>query len=91
PLLYESNGEHYFDEVWVVVSDETKMVERLKTNRNYTDQMIQERLQHQMSQHEKVLLADRIIDNNSDVENIKKQIQDNLNRIKKEYELKSTG
>lgn len=91
PLLYESNGEHYFDEVWVVVSDESRMIERLKEKRNYTEQMIQERLQHQMPQHEKVLLADHIIENNSDVENIKKQIQDNLNRIKKEYELKSAG
>jgi dephospho-CoA kinase len=91
PLLYESNGEHYFDEVWVVVSDEAKMIERLKQNRKYTDQMIQERLQHQMSQQDKINLADRIIDNNSDEENIKKQIQENLKRIEKEYELKSTG
>lgn len=91
PLLFESNGEHYFDEVWVVISDEDKMIERLKKNRNYTDEMIQERLQHQMSQHDKALLADIIIENNSDMDNLKKQINTQLDRIMEHYELKSTG
>lgn len=91
PLLFESNGEHYFDEVWVVVSDEDKMIERLKKNRNYTDAMIQERLQHQMSQQDKALLADVIIENNSDMNNLKKQIVAQIDRIMKHYELKSTG
>lgn len=90
PLLYESNGETYFDEVWVVVSDEALMFERLKNTRNYTDVMIQERYQHQMSQHDKAALADIIIENNHDIEYLKKQIQENLNRINKEYELKTT-
>ncbi|MHB8096774.1 MAG: dephospho-CoA kinase [Erysipelotrichaceae bacterium] len=91
PLLFESNGEHYFDEIWVVVSDEVTMFERLKKNRNYTDEMIQERLQHQMSQHDKILAADVIIENNSDTHNLKKQIETQLERILKQYELKSTG
>lgn len=91
PLLFESNGEHYFDEIWVVVSDEVTMFERLKKNRNYTEEMIQERLQHQMSQHDKILAADVIIENNSDTHNLKKQIETQLERILKQYELKSTG
>lgn len=91
PLLFESSGEHYFDEVWVVISDEDKMRERLKKSRNYTDDIIQERLQHQMSQHDKALLADVIIENNSDIEELKKQITNQLDRILKHYELKSTG
>ena len=91
PLLFESSGEHYFDEVWVVISDEDKMRDRLKKNRNYTDDIIQERLQHQMSQHDKALLADVIIENNSDMEELRKQITNQLDRILKHYELKSTG
>lgn len=91
PLLFESSGEHYFDEVWVVISDEDKMRERLKKNRNYSDDIIQERLQHQMSQHDKALLADVIIENNSDMEELRKQITNQLDRILKHYELKSTG
>lgn len=91
PLLFESSGEQYFDEVWVVVSDEEKMFERLKKNRNYSNEMIQERLQHQMSQHDKALLADVIIENNSDTDNLKKQIENQLERILKQYELKNTG
>ena len=83
PLLFESNGEHYFDEVWVVISDEAKMIERLKKDRHYTDEMIHERLIHQMSQHDKVLLADVIIDNNEDIEHLKEQINKQLDRILK--------
>ena len=90
-MLFESNGEHYFDEIWVVVSDEDKMIERLKKNRNYTDEMIQERLKHQMSQHDKTLLADVIITNNTDIEDLKIQIKAQIDRILKSYELKSTG
>ena len=67
------------------------MIERLKKNRNYTDAMIQERLQHQMSQQDKALLADVIIENNSDMNNLKKQIVAQIDRIMKHYELKSTG
>ena len=89
-MLFESNGEKYFDEIWVVVSDEEKMKERLKKDRNYTEDMIQERLQHQMSQHDKVLRADVIIDNNSDKDNLKRQILTQIDRILKAYELKST-
>ena len=91
PLLFESHGEQYFDEVWVVVSDEEKMFERLKKNRNYTYEMITERLKHQIPQHEKAILADVVIDNNADFDKLEKQIKDNLDRIKKVYELKSTG
>lgn len=90
PLLFESNGEHYFDEIWVVVSDEKKLFERLQKDRGYTDEMIQERLIHQMSQHDKIVRADVIIDNNTDIEDLKNQILENVERIKKTYELKST-
>ena len=59
------------------------MIERLKKDRHYTDEMIHERLIHQMSQHDKVLLADVIIDNNEDIEHLKEQINKKLDRILK--------
>ncbi len=87
PLLYESQGEPYFDEVWVVVSDEAILRERLKHKRGYSDQMIDERLKHQIPQVEKIKRADVIIYNNDDIEALEASIQKALKR----YELTSTG
>lgn len=87
PLLYESQGEQYFDEVWAVVSEESILRERLKLNRGYTDQMIDERLIHQLPQAEKIKRADVVIMNNNDIKALKASIKKALKR----YEPTSTG
>lgn len=87
PLLYESQGERFFDEVWVVVSDESILRERLRKFRAYTDEMIDERLIHQIPQAEKMKRADVVITNNDDIEALEASVQKALKR----YEPTSTG
>ena len=87
PLLYESQGERFFDEVWVVVSDESILRERLRRYRAYTDEMIDERLIHQIPQAEKMKRADIVITNNDDIEALEAALQKALKR----YEPTSTG
>ena len=87
PLLYESQGERFFDEVWVVVSDESILRERLRKYRAYTDEMIDERLIHQIPQAEKMKRADVVITNNDDIEALEAALQKALKR----YEPTSTG
>ena len=87
PLLYESQGEQYFDEIWVVVSEEAILRARLKHDRGYSDQMIDERLKHQIPQTEKIKRADVIIHNNDDIEALEASIKKALKR----YEPTSTG
>ena len=87
PLLYESQGERFFDEVWVVVSDESILRERLRRYRAYTDEMIDERLIHQIPQAEKMKRADVVITNNNDIEALEAALQKALKR----YEPTSTG
>ena len=87
PLLYESQGERFFDEVWVVVSDESILRERLRRYRAYTDEMIDERLIHQIPQAEKMKRADVVITNNNDIEALEASLQKALKR----YEPTSTG
>ena len=87
PLLYESQGERFFDEVWVVVSDESILRERLRKYRAYTDEMIDERLIHQIPQAEKMKRADVVITNNNDIEALEASLQKALKR----YEPTSTG
>lgn len=87
PLLYESHGEGHFDEVWVVVSEESILRDRLKRNRGYTDAMIDERWIHQMSQAEKMKRADVVLINDGDIDALEASIQKAL----KQYEPTSTG
>lgn len=87
PLLYESHGEGHFDEVWVVVSEESILRDRLKRNRGYTDAMIDERWIHQMSQAEKMKRADVVLINDGDIDALEASIQKALKR----YEPTSTG
>ncbi len=87
PLLYESQGERYFDEVWVIVSEEAILRERLKKNRGYTDAMIDERWIHQMPQAEKIKRADVVLVNDDDLETLETSIKKALKR----YEPTSTG
>ena len=87
PLLYESQGERFFDEVWVVVSDESILRERLRRYRAYTDEMIDERLIHQIPQAEKMKRADVVITNNDDIEALEAALQ----KVLKRYEPTSTG
>ena len=87
PLLFESNGEQYFDEVWVVVTEESLLRERLKRNRSYSDQMIDERLMHQMSQAEKIKRANVVLVNDHNIETLEAEIK----KVLKRYEPTSTG
>lgn len=74
PLLYEVGWEAFFDEVWVVASDENLLLKRLAQQRHVEEQEAKRRLALQMSQQEKVEKADHVIWNNSDKEHLKQQI-----------------
>lgn len=87
PLLYESKGEHYFDEVWVVVSEESILRDRLMRVRGYTDTMITERWIHQLPQAEKIKRADVVLLNDGDLDALEASIKKALKR----YEPTSTG
>ncbi|MEG0737423.1 MAG: dephospho-CoA kinase [Longicatena sp.] len=78
PLLYEIGWESNFDATWVVASEEEYLLERLMKYRGVTREEAVRRLQHQMSQKEKVEKADVVIWNNSNKEDLKQQIYDIL-------------
>lgn len=80
PLLFEVNWQHYFDENWLVTSDEKVIVERLKINRAMDEESIKKRIQSQMSVDEKKRLADVIIENNADLKQLHQKIDELLER-----------
>lgn len=78
PLLFEVHWEDFFDEVWVVSCDKSILLERLKKYRHIDQAEAKRRLAHQMPQEEKIAKADVVFYNNSNKENLQRQICDIL-------------
>lgn len=74
-LLIEAGYQSICDEVWYVsVSDETRR-KRLKESRGYTDEKIDSILANQLSDDEFREKCTKIIENNSQIEEIAERIQ----------------
>ncbi len=74
PLLFEIHWESYFDEIWVVASEESILLERLSKFRHVSKEEAKRRLAVQMPQQEKIARADVVLWNNEDKEALRKQI-----------------
>lgn len=81
PLLFESQWNKIFDYNVTVFSDEKNLYDRLIKNRNMSEEQIRERLNKQMPSNNKIELADYVIENNSDEENLKKQFEKLLKKL----------
>lgn len=78
PLLFEVGWESFFDEVWVVSCDKEILLERLQAFRHISKEEATRRLANQMPQEIKIKKADVVFYNNSNKENLKRQICDIL-------------
>lgn len=87
PLLFESQGESLFDQVWLIVSDEASMRQRTKQHRQYTDEEFEARLKNQIPQQEKIVHADVVIENTKDIETLKALVIEALEKVKSQYEI----
>ena len=65
-LLIEANWTPLVDEVWVVVSEQQNVIDRLK-NRHLDDASIRARISAQMTQSERTERGDVVIDNNGNL------------------------
>jgi len=74
-LLIEVGLHKIVDEVWLVVVDEKTQLERLMAReKNLSAEQAMKRIRSQMPQNEKIMYADRIIDNNGTIEDTKVQV-----------------
>lgn len=82
PLLFEVHWESFFDEIWVVASDEEILLERLLKFRHVSKKEAIRRLAAQLPQQEKIKRADAVLWNNGDKEELRKQIYDILYAVR---------
>lgn len=80
PLLYELGWEKYFDDNWLIVSDEKKLVERCVNERGMDEKAVAMRIKAQMKTEDKKKKAAVVIENNEDLESLYRKIDELLER-----------
>ena len=75
-LLIEANWTPLVDDVWVTVSTEKDIIERLKQRNNMDEATARSRINSQMPQSERMKHADVLIENNSTLDDLSAKVQD---------------
>ena len=81
PLLFEAGFEDIFDKIVFVSAPENIRLTRLIKRNNLTEGEAKKRINAQLPQEEKIKKADFVINNDSDLEHLEKEVQyllDNL-------------
>ena len=81
PLLFEANMENIVDKIILVCADEKIRLERLIKRNNFSEEHAYARIKAQMPQEEKIKLANYIIFNDTDLNYLKQEVINVLNRI----------
>lgn len=80
-LLIEEGYQYILDKMWYVHTDSDIRRERLKSSRGYSDEKIDSIMRSQMTEQEFRSVCDSVIYNNTDFEDVKKQIVNILGDI----------
>lgn len=81
PLLFETGQEKNYDKVIFVSADEDVRLKRLMIRENYSEKYAKVRIDAQMKENFKIKNSDYIIYNNSDFNNLRKQVFSLLEKI----------
>lgn len=82
PLLFEANMQSMFDKIIFVYTDDDIRLERLLKRNNYTVDHAKARINSQMPQNKKAEQSDYVINNNGDLELLKKSVSKVLIELK---------
>ena len=74
PLLYEGNYQKLFDQVWVVTVSPETQIERLTARAGLCRESAERAISAQMLLSEKELLADRVLDNNGSLPELRQAV-----------------
>lgn len=81
PLLFESKQEKTFDRIIFISADERIRLERLIKRNNYSEDYAKIRINSQEKEDEKIKKSDCIIYNNSDLNNLKQQVENCISKL----------
>lgn len=75
-ILIEANWMPLVDEVWVTVSSETAVLERLKRQRGLAEEQTLARIHSQLATEERLKHADVVISNDGDLDEVKAKVKE---------------
>ncbi len=81
PLLFETNKQRAFDEIWFIHTNDKLRLHRLRKYRQMDWAEIEQREQYHMKPLLKKFMSDVIISNDADIEQLHKKIDEQLERI----------
>jgi len=81
PLIYETGSQDNYDRILVVDCDESLQVKRASSRDSVNQASIKDILLNQASRHERLSIADDVIINNADIE----QLEIEVNKLHKFY------
>tara|TARA_Y100001970_G_scaffold31323_1_gene38896 strand:+ start:37137 stop:37736 length:600 start_codon:yes stop_codon:yes gene_type:complete len=80
-LIFEANYKNFFDKTILITTSEKTRLERAIKRTNINLENIQNRISFQMSDKEKIKLADYVINNNYTINNLYKKIDSIISEI----------
>ncbi len=80
-LLFETNCQEFCHEVWGIITDDEIRIKRLMSSRGYTREKAMSIMEKQLSNQELVNRCDRIIVNDGDVLELRKQLRGHMEKI----------
>jgi dephospho-CoA kinase len=83
PLMYESGFDALVDTVWVVAADEERVIDRIVRRDGISEAEARARIASQMPQEEKIRRANVVIRNTGAIEDTRRQVVEEWNRIGK--------
>lgn len=83
PLLFEAGLDNRCDIVMLIVADMDIRIHRVCTRDGATEEEVRNRINSQMSDEERKIRSDVIIDNSGDLEGLKKQLENFLTKFSK--------
>ncbi|WP_027407026.1 dephospho-CoA kinase [Anaerovibrio sp. RM50] len=86
PLLFEANYDKLTDEKWLVYVTRDTQLRRLVARNSYSREEAIRRIDSQMSLEEKKKLSDVIINNNADRKRLRRQLDEQLEKLRLEGE-----
>lgn len=82
PLLFETDSQHLYDEIWVIWVDPDVQLQRVMAQDNLTEEQALISINAEYPQTQKKELANRIIDNSGDWMKAETQIREAYDEIK---------
>jgi dephospho-CoA kinase len=80
-LLIEANWTDLADQVWVVAAPESGVLDRLSSQKGFTEEQARARIEAQMPAAQRLKHADAVIENDSDLDTLKKKVEGLWQRI----------